>query len=710
LTPSNAHSARPSSPVDLIQKRVSEFPEVFCSILVQGDQSLFCKLCKGIISSKASTSRDHLKSLNHSKNCQQSSLDFSSTSFQSYVSFIEEYYKKEKTSPPSGVPLVSLAKRMALLRECLLSEIPLNSLDSTVSKLKDIFINFYDSDQLLPGIGAVSRRSISAMVPLLLYYELKSVALEIGSNSVAIVFDGSDKCCKLEAIMFKYFNETSFKVCTRLLSLKLYDHTLNGTSTAAYIAQELAKFDIAANAVRYFVRDGVSSNSLAVRQLSPLYSKSLDVICYSHSLSRCAIKVLPELPVLNKFLSYYICMVSKSSLARQLFSDAAGRKPRRNSKTRWGSKYLVAKDLLDHFKVVLSILTSPKEFSKENKQRMKHIVETNIKELYIELLFFSYCGKAFYEPLYELEGELSDYNVLILFISFQIGDGILAPFVYEKLQLLDVNLLRLLEGKDVDFREDLKAFLLSTSSEQPCNIDHAVKSEIDKMSKKLKSAVDKFHADFFGAKGKCTVTTRIYKGLRILNPEYVVQASDVELSSCVDCLMLHPAFKGCVIFKEKIMVEIPVLKVAASKTALNSDEISNFFKYNHSLIPNLYTVFKETSIFTPSSASAERLFNLYQKSFDKKKESSLEDLVELSLLVRCNSFQRLKSDYKVSFESNYEEIIPTISQINHASEGEGIETSLGEAEVIPGAEPVEWWNVVEEEEEEEEAASDNEEA
>jgi hypothetical protein len=50
----------------------------------------------------------------------------------------------------------------------------------------------------------------------------------------------------------------------------------------------------------------------------------------------------------------------------------------------------------------------------------------------------------------------------------------------------------------------------------------------------------------------------------------------------------------------------------------------------------LFQVFKEATLWSPSSTVAERSFNHYKKNFEPEKESCLEDNVESSMKLYKN--------------------------------------------------------------------------
>lgn len=62
-----------------------------------------------------------------------------------------------------------------------------------------------------------------------------------------------------------------------------------------------------------------------------------------------------------------------------------------------------------------------------------------------------------------------------------------------------------------------------------------------------------------------------------------------------------------------------------------------WWKVHQSDLPNWSSAFKLVTLVQPSSAAAERVFSLLTSSFTVQQESSLEDYVQLSVMLQYNS-------------------------------------------------------------------------
>ena len=59
-----------------------------------------------------------------------------------------------------------------------------------------------------------------------------------------------------------------------------------------------------------------------------------------------------------------------------------------------------------------------------------------------------------------------------------------------------------------------------------------------------------------------------------------------------------------------------------------------WWKYHSADIPMWARLFRKIALIHPSSAAAERVFSLLQSSFGKQQEQSLEDYIQLSVMMQ----------------------------------------------------------------------------
>ena len=82
--------------------------------------------------------------------------------------------------------------------------------------------------------------------------------------------------------------------------------------------------------------DHVSMNNVAIRTLSIVFPKVLDIGCFSHTLDHVGEHM--KIPVLEEFLNDWIGLFSRSPKARLAWSSLTGVPVPSYSDTRWWSK------------------------------------------------------------------------------------------------------------------------------------------------------------------------------------------------------------------------------------------------------------------------------------------------------------------------------------------------------------------------------------
>ena len=77
--------------------------------------------------------------------------------------------------------------------------------------------------------------------------------------------------------------------------------------------------------------------------------------------------------------------------------------------------------------------------------------------------------------------------------------------------------------------------------------------------------------------------------------------------------------------------------LAAAEGVAPQFDPCEWWKYHSADIPMWARSFQKIALFQPSSAAAaERVFSLLQSSFGKQQEQSLEDYIQLSVMMQYN--------------------------------------------------------------------------
>lgn len=166
------------------------------------------------------------------------------------------------------------------------------------------------------------------------------------------------------------------------------------------------------------MRDRASVNNVAIRTLSIVYPKLLDVGCFSHTLDHVGEKL--NTPVLDVFAKKaWINMFSRSPKSKLAWKMLTVRS---YSNTRWWSKWEMLKQAHDCFGDVVSFITTSDDISPANKSKLLELLSnpTQAGKLQMELAITIDVGEPFVKATYNLE-----------------GDGPLALSAYEHISFLD---------------------------------------------------------------------------------------------------------------------------------------------------------------------------------------------------------------------------------------------------------------------------------
>ena len=86
---------------------------------------------------------------------------------------------------------------------------------------------------------------------------------------------------------------------------------------------------------------------------------------------------------------------------------------------------------------------------------------------------------------------------------------------------------------------------------------------------------------------------------------------------------------------EGMKSELPTCLAAAEGVAQQFDPCE-WWKYHSADIPMWARSFRKIALIQPSSTAAERVFSILQSSFGKQQEQSLEDYIQLSVMMQYN--------------------------------------------------------------------------
>ena len=145
-------------------------------------------------------------------------------------------------------------------------------------------------------------------------------------------------------------------------------------------------------------------NNAAMRTLTVVYPRVLDISCFSHTVDRVGEQF--KTPILLEFFAFWIMLFSHSPKAKLLGKEQRGRAIASYSMTRLWSQWEVLEQLLLLFNDVEVVLQRNDDLGAASRQKLLDIIQDHKKAsiLKIELAAVIDWGKAFVQATYNLEG------------------------------------------------------------------------------------------------------------------------------------------------------------------------------------------------------------------------------------------------------------------------------------------------------------------
>ena len=124
-----------------------------------------------------------------------------------------------------------------------------------------------------------------------------------------------------------------------------------------------------------------------------------------------------------------------------------------------------------------------------------------------------------------------------------------------------------------------------------------------------------------------------FKAARYFSPskfsELKPTASDIDSLRVLPFLDSTPVIDG-------LKSELPMYLAAAEDVSSQTDPIA-WWKSHEADLPNWAKVCRLMLLVQPSSAASERVFSILSNSFSSQQESSLEDYIQLSVMLQYNN-------------------------------------------------------------------------
>jgi hypothetical protein len=139
------------------------------------------------------------------------------------------------------------------------------------------------------------------------------------------------------AVVLRLIDVEEWVIKQRLVRLQLLAKSLSGEEIAREQISILSiNYGIESNKLLASMRDGASTNGVAMCTLKIVYPNIMDINCFSHTLDREGEHF--NIPILQNFISLWIFMFSHSPKARLCWRTQTGKAMASYSATRCWSK------------------------------------------------------------------------------------------------------------------------------------------------------------------------------------------------------------------------------------------------------------------------------------------------------------------------------------------------------------------------------------
>ena len=473
------------------------------------------------------------------------------------------------------------------------------------------------------GYRLTDRRNMHDLIPFIHKQEFERIREEINGKDVSVIFDGTTRLGEALAIVIRYVN-SEWKIVKRLVHLQMLVKSVTGEELARELISVLSvNYGISTQLLLAAMKDRAAVNETAVRTLKVVYPNLLSIGCFSHTIDRVGEHF--NTPNLSDFITSWISLFSHSPKTRFLWLEQTGKSMATFSPTRWWSRWEVIEQVSVQFGDVLPFLRRDDVGSATTTGKLLTFFTDPQKkvQLEVELAAIMDWGKTFVTATYSLE-----------------GDGPLVMEAYEKIETVraaihaghtpNVNAVarRLCSSSDksllqVVFRPLHSRESTSTNQALLQNIIHYATACVQ-------PGLDYFNKIFYS---KLKDTLLAFKAARYFSPQ---QMKDIQPDAeAINSVKAFPFLDSQTVLNG-LKQELPsyLAKVVDLDPAI---DILQWWHRNESDLPCWAAAARKVLLVQPSSAASERVFSLLKSSFNSQQQKSLQDYVEVSLMLQYNS-------------------------------------------------------------------------
>ena len=565
-----------------VSDRVKAYPgENFIS----SNNKLFCPACREEIALKKSVIELHIASQKHKRS--KVRVVQKERQERTICDALKVY---DKSIHPVGETLPDSVRirRVKVVMALLKAGVPLAKVDCFRELLEE------------NSTALTSATNLRQLVPFILHEEMQKIKGEIDGRPVSIIFDGTTHVCEAMVIVLCFIGE-KWKIQQRVCRLMLLTKSMSGEEVARQLVTVLStELGIPSSLVIAAARDRASVNNVAMRTVSVIYDQLLDIGCFSHTLDHVGERM--RTPNLDTFTKAWISLFSHSPKSRLLWQTQTGLSAPSFSSTRWWSKFEVIAQIHDAFGDVTTFLQND-DLPSTTVTKMSEILNNPgmCRKFKIELAVTVDAMAAFVKATYNLE-----------------GDGPLALMAYECVRCLYAHIT-------TEYFPNVSAvakhLVNGNQTHEQQLIDYAKEC--------VKPAYSYFRSKF---DNDLKVSMEAFKAARYFSPLKLAELQPT--AADIDALLFLPFLNSNDITTLKSELST---YIAAVEDISKSIDPLEWWESNEERLPNWASAFKKLVLVQPSSAAAERVFSLLSKSFSKLQTRSLEDYVQLSIMLQYNN-------------------------------------------------------------------------
>ena len=288
------------SPADRVKSFPNECLTVSCN-------KLFCRSCREEVALKKSIIEMHIKSQKHVRGKVRIA---SNEKHERDIAQALQHYDNEVHPEGENLPEAARVYWIKVITAFLKAGVALSKLDNFRDLLEE------------HAFSLSAATNLRQLLPFILRNEIGQLKRELAGKSVSIIFDGTTHVCEAMVVVLRYVTD-DWAIKQSICRLMLLAKSMSGEEIARQIITALStELGIASHLVIVAMRDRASVNEVAMRTVTVLYNRILDVGCFSHTLDNVGGHM--RTPVLDEFSRSWIGLFSRSPKARLSWRSQTG--------------------------------------------------------------------------------------------------------------------------------------------------------------------------------------------------------------------------------------------------------------------------------------------------------------------------------------------------------------------------------------------------